>query len=298
MLRSAARRRRSPARTGRRAVHRTALDLLGRHVVQRAEELPGGGQPGGRLTERRRSARSRPGRRGRACPWSGLSSRSMFAGLTSRWTQARAWRGVQRGGHLGDDLGGPPRRQRALRSSSERMSPPRTKRMAMNSTPRPRPPRNRDDVRVIHAGRGPRFPDEALAEGLVLGQVRGQDLQRDIAVQPGVVGTVDDGHAPRPICSASWYRRDERARGEVTRTAARFLAHSSSTRFPPRSPAARRCSAGQGAAASPVHKIAGRPVIHPSDRPIIQCGVPPATPSNPAWYRHRRSGLLHLHHAA
>src|SRR6202035_937516 len=97
---------------------------------------------------------------------------------------------------------------------------------------------DRDDVRLIHAGRGPRFPDEALAEGLVLGQSGGQDLEGDIAVQPGVVGTVDDGHAAPADLLRQLVASDERARGEVTRTAARFLAHSSSTRFPPRSPAA------------------------------------------------------------
>ncbi len=50
-------------------------------------------------------------------------------------------------------------------------------------------------MRLVYAGRGPRFPDESLTEGLILGQSGGQDLEGDIAVQPRVVGTVDDGHA-------------------------------------------------------------------------------------------------------
>ena len=48
------------------AVDRVALDLLGRDVVQGAEELPGAGQPGGRRPATPCSARSRTGTRGRA----------------------------------------------------------------------------------------------------------------------------------------------------------------------------------------------------------------------------------------
>ena len=54
---------------------------------------------------------------------------------------------------------------------------------------------DRDDVGVVHRGRGPGFPDEPLPERLVPGQSGRQDLERDPAVQPDVVGPVDHGHA-------------------------------------------------------------------------------------------------------
>ena len=44
---------------------------------------------------------------------------------------------------------------------------------------------DRDDVGVLGRGRGFGLPDEPLAERLVLRQLRGQELQRDLA--PGCV---------------------------------------------------------------------------------------------------------------
>ncbi len=51
-----------------------------------------------------------------------------------------------------------------------------------------------NDVRVVDGGCGPGFADEALPERIVDGQARGQDLQRDVPVQPEVEGAVDNRH--------------------------------------------------------------------------------------------------------
>ena len=48
---------------------------------------------------------------------------------------------------------------------------------------------------MVDRGRGARFPDEPLPERLVPGQFGRQHLDRDRALQPGVVGAVDHGHA-------------------------------------------------------------------------------------------------------
>jgi len=56
---------------------------------------------------------------------------------------------------------------------------------------------DRDDVRVIDSGRGPRLGDEPQPELLVGGQRRGEHLQRDHPAKPLVAGPVDNGHAAR-----------------------------------------------------------------------------------------------------
>ena len=52
-----------------------------------------------------------------------------------------------------------------------------------------------DDVRVVDPGGGLRFAAKALLEDLVLGHVVWQDLERDDAVGPGVVGLIDLAHS-------------------------------------------------------------------------------------------------------
>src|ERR1017187_4222025 len=72
---------------------------------------------------------------------------------------------------------------------------------------------DRDDVRVVDGRGGPRLPDEPLPEGLVKGEVRGQDLQCDPSVKPDVAVTVDDSH-PAPADQFDYlvpgYRRARR----------------------------------------------------------------------------------------
>jgi hypothetical protein len=53
-------------------------------------------------------------------------------------------------------------------------------------------------VRVVEAGERQRLLPEALAHGLVDERARGKDLQGHVAVEPLVVGPVDDTH---PTCS-------------------------------------------------------------------------------------------------
>ena len=55
----------------------------------------------------------------------------------------------------------------------------------------------RADVRMIQAGDGARFAIEALAQVRAIGQVRGQDFDRDGAVEPRVASFIDLAHAAR-----------------------------------------------------------------------------------------------------
>ena len=54
---------------------------------------------------------------------------------------------------------------------------------------------DRDDVRVVERGGDLRLADEALAEGVVAGQRRRHQLERDLPPQLHVLGLVDDAHA-------------------------------------------------------------------------------------------------------
>ena len=54
---------------------------------------------------------------------------------------------------------------------------------------------DRDDVRVVEARREPRLPEEPLAELLVVGEARAQQLQGDGALEPRIERAVDLAHA-------------------------------------------------------------------------------------------------------
>jgi hypothetical protein len=54
---------------------------------------------------------------------------------------------------------------------------------------------DRDHVRVVDRAGEPRLAQEPFAERVVLQQVVGEDLQRDLAAHPDVLGEVDDRHA-------------------------------------------------------------------------------------------------------
>jgi hypothetical protein len=47
---------------------------------------------------------------------------------------------------------------------------------------------------VVERGGEPRLADESLAEPLVLGQLRREDLQGHLPLEPVVFGEVDDAH--------------------------------------------------------------------------------------------------------
>ena len=55
-----------------------------------------------------------------------------------------------------------------------------------------------DDVRVAERGRETCFAQEPLTECLVLGDLRGDDLQRDTSLQRRVFGGIDDAHPSTP----------------------------------------------------------------------------------------------------
>jgi hypothetical protein len=57
---------------------------------------------------------------------------------------------------------------------------------------------DRDHVRVVERCRQPRFAQEALPEALVLGQLRGDQLERDRPVQRYVGRAVHDTHPAAP----------------------------------------------------------------------------------------------------
>jgi hypothetical protein len=50
------------------------------------------------------------------------------------------------------------------------------------------------DVGMVDGGRGLRFLDEAAPAGLVGHELGRQDLHRDLAVEPGIEGAIDDPH--------------------------------------------------------------------------------------------------------
>ena len=86
---------------------------------------------------------------------------------------------------------------------------------------------NRDDVRMIQRGRRLRFPLEAAPFG-GRRELGGQKLDRDRAIQPGVVSQVDDAHAAfaehrlNPVCS-------QRDAGVEPAHGTRMLSHSPPT---------------------------------------------------------------------
>ena len=54
---------------------------------------------------------------------------------------------------------------------------------------------NRDDVWVIKRGRGLRFLDKTAQTLFVIGKLRGQQLQRDFAIELRIIGEIDLAHS-------------------------------------------------------------------------------------------------------
>jgi hypothetical protein len=55
---------------------------------------------------------------------------------------------------------------------------------------------------VVERGREPGLADEPLAESFVLGELRREHVERDLALQPVVLGEVHDAHrrrGPAPV---------------------------------------------------------------------------------------------------
>ena len=103
---------------------------------------------------------------------------------------------VERGRHLGDDAGGPVAGQRAelVDQLAHVAALDEAHGDVQHAVALPGG-EDRDDVRMVHRGRGPRLTDEPLTERLVRAQRRGQQLQRHVPAQLDVAGTVNEGHA-------------------------------------------------------------------------------------------------------
>src|SRR5678815_4895037 len=59
------------------------------------------------------------------------------------------------------------------------------------------------DVRVIERGRGARLDEEALAAYAVVGELGGQQLERDVAIEARIVRQEDFAHAAAPEHAAN-----------------------------------------------------------------------------------------------
>src|SRR4030095_2437947 len=57
---------------------------------------------------------------------------------------------------------------------------------------------DRDDVGMVEHGRRPRLAHKALAEVLVLSEQVGEQLERDLVPEAGVLRAVDDAHPASP----------------------------------------------------------------------------------------------------
>ena len=176
------------------AVDRTALDLLGRHVVDRAEELAGAGQADRRDRQLAQPEVGQVHVIGRAAGGDGAEQH--VGGLDVPVDQTPRVGGIECRRDLGDDVHDPGGPQRPLPVDQRPHVPPgdvahRDEQDALGLARL----EHRDDVRVIDCGTRTRLPDEPLPEGCVPGQFGCEYLQRDLAVKPHVSGPVHDRHA-------------------------------------------------------------------------------------------------------
>src|SRR2546427_9437797 len=72
-----------------------------------------------------------------------------------------------------------------------------------------------EDVRVLEPGNRPRLLLETLAVHLVLGEEVWQDLDRDVAIQGGVMGLVDGCHPAAPDASHDAVLAEGEPRGQA-----------------------------------------------------------------------------------
>jgi hypothetical protein len=54
---------------------------------------------------------------------------------------------------------------------------------------------NGDDIGVIESGGGAGLPQKTLPRGLVQGPISGQDFDRDVTAQTGIVGEIHFSHS-------------------------------------------------------------------------------------------------------
>ena len=166
------------------------LDLLRCDVIRRAKELARGGQPG-RLhslaePEVREVDVIRPARMG---------VKEHVRWLDVPVHQAGGVRGIERGRHRRDDRRGPRRLQRALPAQQGAdVSAAHESHCDEEHAAGLAGFVYRDDVRMVHRGRRPRLPGEALAEHRIGGHRGSHDLQRHQPAQALITSPVHHGH--------------------------------------------------------------------------------------------------------
>ncbi len=173
-------------------VHVLAGDLLGGDVVDRPHEVAVVAGPA-LVGESLREAEVREVGVVRAVE-AGAGVEQHVGGLHVAMDEATRMRGVESARHLGEDPDRFPRLERAV---PQPLLEVRTLHVAHGDEEQLAELSglvDRDDVRVVDRGRELGLPQEALAEGRVLGQVGGEELERDVASQADVLGEVDDTH--------------------------------------------------------------------------------------------------------
>ncbi len=197
------------------AVKPMSFDLLGRDVVQSAEELAGGGQAGDSercLAEAEvgqvdvvRAVRDRAG------------VEQHVGRLDVAVHETAGVRGIERGRHLRHDLGDLIEGQHA-------------KPVDERPDVAPADIAHRDeqhpvgfacleygrDMRIVDRGGRAGLTDESLPERGVVAEGWRQELERDLPVQPGVVGAEDDGHSAMADALFKAVTGDQRANAEFS----------------------------------------------------------------------------------
>ena len=235
------------------------MELLGRHVVDRAEEVARGRQVRVGAREARQAEVGQVGV---------LTAEQDVGRLDVAMDQPRRVRGVQRARDLVDDQRRPQRVQPALGAQQlvqvgaghpahHQVQPAVLLACLVD----------RDDVRMIDRRGHPRLALEALAEARVGGVLGGDQLQRDRAPERELGGAVDDAHA-----TASGDRLDPAARDM---SAFEDVGHASQCDEPRRGP--NRSQQRGRRRARPANWRAGRPA---ATRAGVSGGTPgPSRPS-------------------
>ena len=191
-----------------RASTRLALDLLGRDVVDRADDVAGLGELRARALDPLRQAEVGEER--------GAALDQHVGGLDVAVDQALAVRGVERGGDLAADVDRAVRAQPALGAQHrgevgaldvlhrEVEQPVLLARVV-----------DGDDVRVLQGSGDPRLAIEALAEARGLGQLGRDDLDRRAPAQVEVLSPIDQAHAAAPDPFLDPVARDDTAQMRV-----------------------------------------------------------------------------------
>ena len=169
------------------AVDRLALDMLGGHVVDRADELARGGQPGDGA---RLLGEAEVGQVDVI-----LLGEQDVGRLDVAVDEPAAMSHVEGTCHLRQDR----ERQARLEGSVAleplaQVGPVHVAHRDVENAVGLARVEDRDHVRVVELCDDLRFTQEALAEALVLGQLGGQQLQRRLSMQPLVLGQIHDAH--------------------------------------------------------------------------------------------------------